>query len=284
MKLSVCMITYNHENYLLEAIEGILMQKTDFDLELVIANDNSPDNTNLIIEELVKNHKEGHKIKYLNNKVNLGMMPNFVNAIKNCTGKYIALCEGDDYWIDENKLQKQVDFLDQNDDYSICYHKVNLNENDLITEDTITLEVNQTTTIQDLANGNYIHTCSVVYRNFLFDKFPEYFYIAPVGDYFLHLLNSQFGKIYCIDEKMAIYRVHNTSYWSSKSQKTKTEIWINFLNEIKVYFNHEIKNILELQIKKYTDVNLPIPEQVKIKKTIPYYFRKIKKVFNFKKI
>ncbi len=278
MKLSVCMITYNHQDYLLEAIESVLMQKTNFDFELVIANDNSPDNTDSIIQELLKTHKQRHKIKYLNNKTNLGMMPNFVNALDNCTGEYIALCEGDDYWIDENKLQKQVDFLDQNSDYSICYHKVNLKQNDLISDDTITLEGNQTTTIKDLANGNYIHTCSVIYRNFLFEKFPDYFYVAPVGDYFLHLLNSQFGKIYCIDEKMAIYRVHDTSYWSSKSQKNRTEIWIKFLNEIKIYFNDEIKDILELQIKSYDQINEPIPEPIKTKISIKYYLIKLKKL------
>jgi len=250
MKVSVCMITYNHENYLRQAIQSVLMQKTQFDFELVIANDNSPDNTTIIIEEFINQHPNGHKIKFLNNKENLGIMPNFINALKNCNSDYIALCEGDDYWIDENKLQKQVDFLEKNDDYAICFHKVNVETKGTIGDDTITSLSNQTTTIYDLAKGNYIHTCSVVYRNHLFADFPNYFYTSPIGDYFLHMLNAQYGKIHFINQTMAIYRVHATSYWSSKQQNEREIVWIDFLNNIKENFEPKVQNLLENQINK----------------------------------
>jgi glycosyltransferase involved in cell wall biosynthesis len=248
MKVSVCMITYNHENYLKQAIQSVLIQKTQFDFELVIANDNSPDNSILIIEEFINQHPNGHKIKFLNNKENQGIMPNFINALKNCNGDYIALCEGDDYWIDENKLQKQVDFLEKNADFAICFHKVNVENNGTISEDTITSISNQTTTINDLARGNYIHTCSVVYRNHLFADFPNYFYTSPIGDYFLHMLNARYGKIHFINQTMAIYRVHNTSYWSSKQQNEREIIWIDFLNNIKENFNSDIQKLLQKQV------------------------------------
>lgn len=250
MKVSICMITYNHEKYLKQAIDGVLMQKTNFDFELVIANDNSPDNTKLIIEDYITSHPNGHKIKFLNNTVNMGMMPNFTNAISNCNGKYIALCEGDDYWTDENKLQKQFDFLEKNKNFSICFHKVNIDNQGAISEDTITKKVPSKTTIKKLAKGNYIHTCSVMYRNNLFDKFPEYFYRAPVGDYFLHLLNSRHGNIYCINEIMANYRVHDTSYWSSKKQEERSEIWIDFLISIMPNFDSKTQQYLQIQIGK----------------------------------
>ncbi len=250
MKVSVCMITYNHENYLKKAIQSVLIQKTQFDFELVIANDNSPDNSILIIEEFINQHPNGHKIKFLNNKENLGIMPNFINALKNCNGDYIALCEGDDYWIDENKLQKQVDFLEKNADFAICFHKVNVENNGTISEDNITSISNQTTTINDLARGNYIHTCSVVYRNHLFAEFPNYFYTSPIGDYFLHMLNARYGKIHFINQTMAIYRVHNTSYWSSKQQNEREIIWIDFLNNIKENFEPKVQILLENQINK----------------------------------
>ncbi len=269
MMVSVCMITYNHEKYLKKAIDGVLMQKTNFEFELIIANDNSPDATISIVNEYITSHPNGYKIKFLNNETNLGMMPNFINAIENCNGKYIALCEGDDYWTNENKLQKQIDFLEKNRNYTICFHKVNIDNNNAIIEDTITKKVDSKTTIYNLAKGNYIHTCSVVYRNYLFDSFPDYFYKAPVGDYFLHLLNSRFGKIFCINELMANYRVHDTSYWSSKKQEERSKIWIEFLEGIKPNFNKRVQNYLQIQIERINGTY--------VRKN---FFQKLKKYFN----
>ena len=242
------MITYNHENYIRKAIEGVLNQKTNFEIELIIANDNSPDSTDRVVQDYMDQHPNGGTINYLKNSVNIGMMPNFANALQKCSGKYIALCEGDDYWTDDLKLQKQVDFLENNSDYAICFHKVSIDENGQIMADNITKKVAQKTTILDLAKGNYIHTCSVVYRNHMFEKFPEYFYTSPIGDYFLHLLNSQYGAIHYIDENMAHYRVHSTSYWSSKQQEERVKIWIGFIENIKENFSLEVQKLLQQQV------------------------------------
>ncbi|MEO8517209.1 MAG: glycosyltransferase [Flavobacterium sp.] len=264
MTVSICMITYNHENYLKQAIDSVLMQKTTFDFELVIANDNSPDKTHSIVEECIQTHPNGSKIKYLHNKVNMGMMPNFANALKNCSGKYVAMCEGDDYWTDEFKLQKQVDFLEQNAAFAICFHKVAVEKNGVIEEDTITLEVPEKTTIYDLAKGNYIHTCSAIYRNNLFEKFPDYFYKSPIGDYFLHMLNSRYGDIYCMNDKMAVYRVHDTSYWSSKQQEDRVKIWVNFIEGIKPNFSRKIRKILNKQIKYILPKKVSTTKKIKL--------------------
>ena len=86
--------------------------------------------------------------------------------------------------------------------------------------------------------------------NNLFDKFPEYFANAPVGDYFLHMLNARYGKIYCLEGIMANYRVHETSYWSSKKQEERTRIWIEFIEKIKPNFNFQVQNYLQEQIEK----------------------------------
>lgn len=250
--VSICMITYNHEKYLNQAIDGILMQETNFDFELIIANDNSPDNSDSIIKNYINNHPLGKKIKYLKNEKNIGMMPNFIQAIENCTGKYVALCEGDDYWTDIKKLQKQVDFLENNQKYVICFHHANIDKNGSIIPDNITRKVKPKTSIKDLSKGNYIHTCTVLFRNHLFEGFPEYFYKAPVGDYFLHMLNSKYGKIFCIEECMANYRVHETSYWSSKKQEERVAIWIEFIQNIKPYFNYKTQYYLQEQIEKHS--------------------------------
>jgi glycosyltransferase involved in cell wall biosynthesis len=265
MMVSICMITYNHENYLKQTIEAILDQNTTFDFELVIANDNSPDKTSDLVNEIILNHKKGNLIHFLDNSQNIGMMPNFANALKNCKGKYIALCEGDDYWTDKDKLQKQVTFLENNSEYALTFHKALVEEEGKLSDDYITKEPKETSTIFDLAHGNYIHTCTVMYRNNLFTKFPKYFYKSPIGDYFLHMLNSQYGKIYYMKDIMAVYRVHGTSYWSSKNQEERTAIWIKFIRKIKPNFNKEIKQILNEQIVVLLPEKIRWKERVKDK-------------------
>ena len=108
--LSVIMITYGHENFIEQAIKGVLIQECNFDFELIIANDCSPDNTDIIIKDIIANDPRAGKIKYVRHNNNIGMMPNFIYALQSAKGKYIALCEGDDYWTLPSKLQKQVDF------------------------------------------------------------------------------------------------------------------------------------------------------------------------------
>jgi len=119
------MITYNHERYISEAIDGILMQECDFEYELVIGEDYSTDNTRKICEQYAA--KYPNKIKLLQSVNNWGMNSNFIRTVKECNSKYIALCEGDDYWTDPLKLQKQVDFLEKNKEYSLCFHRAKKN-------------------------------------------------------------------------------------------------------------------------------------------------------------
>lgn len=121
--VSICMITYNHESYIKQAIDSVLMQKCNFAFELVIGEDCSTDNTFKICQELAKNNPQ---IKLLPSISNLGMMPNFIRTLEACEGKYIAICEGDDYWTDPLKLQKQVDFLGANEEYGLCCTDFNI--------------------------------------------------------------------------------------------------------------------------------------------------------------
>ena len=109
-KVSVFMITYNHEKYIAEALDSILMQKTDFDFDIVIGEDCSTDATRRIVLEYSRKYPD--KIKLLLHNVNVGFISNMMYVLEACTGKYVAMCEGDDYWTDPFKLQKQVDFLE----------------------------------------------------------------------------------------------------------------------------------------------------------------------------
>lgn len=124
MLVSVIVITYGHEKFIKECLESIFCQSADFDIEVIISNDKSPDATDEIIHQFLKNVKNDRiHVKYFKHVKNIGMAENFVFSLKKATGKYIAYCEGDDYWIDPLKLQKQVDFLIQNPDVGLVYTK-----------------------------------------------------------------------------------------------------------------------------------------------------------------
>lgn len=207
--VSVVMITYAHEKFIAQAIESILMQECSFPVELIIANDFSPDNSNAIIELYSSKLPANFSLKYLNREKNWGMMPNFLDALRQASGRYIAICEGDDFWTDSKKLQKQVDFLEANPEYSICFHAVNIvYENGII---PFFKDVNEATpetnTIFDLFHHNIIHTMSVLYRNV--KDLPNWMETAYPGDWPLHIINATHGKIKFLNENMASYRVHH---------------------------------------------------------------------------
>lgn len=119
--LSVVTITYNHEPFIRKCIEGVLMQKVNFPMEFIIADDCSTDGTRAICEEYAVQYPE--LIRFVNSENNVGAVENENRALLAARGKYIATCEGDDYWTDPLKLQKQVDFLEAHLDYSVCFHR-----------------------------------------------------------------------------------------------------------------------------------------------------------------
>lgn len=221
---SVCMITYNHEHFIRQAIEGVLMQQTSFPIELVIGEDCSTDRTREICIEYQQKHPD--KIRLLLNEKNLGMNPNFMATLKACTGKYIALCEGDDYWTDPLKLQKQVEFLEANKEYVICAHDVWVKTNGELKDDFIIKKRFPKTTFNVfdlLFFGNQIHTPSVVIRNDLSD-YPEQALKSPLGDFFLWVwLTREGGLIKKFEEKMGVYR-HGVGVFSNLVGQQKSEM------------------------------------------------------------
>lgn len=215
--VSVCITTYNHEPYIAQALDSVLAQETDFNFEILIGEDDSSDNTRAICIEYAEKYPDKIRL-FLNDRKNViyinGMATgrwNFINNIKNARGKYIALLEGDDYWIDPQKLQKQVSFLEEHEEYNICFHKVQvLFQNNFINDDEIEKRFDKInkpliSSIDLLEQGNFMHTPSVVFRNKI-RKLPFEFNYSPVGDYFFHIINSQNGYIKRLEDKMAVYR------------------------------------------------------------------------------
>ena len=256
--LSVRLMVYNHENYIREAIEGILIQKTNFPIEVVIGDDFSTDKSLAIIKEYQNTPQIHFKIldrkvgdDYWQNRQKIGRLHNFYNILENCSGKYIALLDGDDFWTDPLKLQKQVDFLESNDDFSICFHNMNISNQANLTSNELTNTKDQesVTTIVDLAQkGNFLFTASVVFRKPTMG-YPEWLIELPIGDYPIHLYHAQFGKIKYLNQVMGVYRVHESGAWGVFSKETQYEKWIPTLTNLKNRFTHEVNIQLNYQMK-----------------------------------
>ncbi|MEH2204207.1 MAG: glycosyltransferase [Nostoc sp.] len=251
MKVSILMMTYNHENYIAQAIESVLMQEVNFEYEVVIGEDYSTDNTRQILIDYQRNYPK--KIRLLLPDKNLGMHKNFMNTLQACQGQYIAVLEGDDYWTSCDKLQKQVDFLDKNLDFAICFHNVLVFWQDNSYSPTIFLHnQSKTSTIENLLINNFISTPSVMYRAGLVQEFPDWFSEQSMGDWTFHILNAQYGKIGYIDEVMAAYRVHAKGVWSSKSRESQIKETIRMLDTIKYNLSSQYQAIINTSTNFYS--------------------------------
>jgi glycosyltransferase involved in cell wall biosynthesis len=231
--VDVNIAVFNHAPYLEKTLNSILSQKANFPFRLLIGDDCSTDGSIEILKEFEK--KNPDKIKVIYQEKNLGLNAterNGVILLKNSQAKYIALVDGDDYWTDENKLQKQIDFLESNPDFSISFHKIIIEKDGEMVEDYITKVPSEISGQEDLLNSNFIHTVSVVFRNNQI-KLPSWFTKAMPGDYPLWLLLTSNGKkIKYFDEVMGVYRVHTTGIWSMQdgSNKYAQQIAVTFMN------------------------------------------------------
>lgn len=235
--VSVVMITYGHEKYIEEAINGVFIQKTDFPIELIIANDCSPDKTDEIVRKVIQRSPENITVRYICHEQNKGMMPNFIWALKQTKGKYIALCEGDDYWTDPLKLQKQVDFLEQNEEYVlICTNSQN----------TLHSTEEKDITVFDLLHHNPIKTLTTVYRNLNIElKFLEN---KTMGDIQLWLNLIKFGKFKFIPDSTAFYRV----LMNSASGRGNVNTRLKFFQDRIDITNYYIENFKLSKAEKKT--------------------------------
>lgn len=252
--VSVCMITYNHEKYIAEAIEGVLMQEVDFEVELIIADDASTDTTGEIVQSYIDTHSRGSWIKYTRHPVNKGMMGNFVWALEQCQGEYIALCDGDDYWIDNEKLSRQVGHLKSNPNVVLSFHPVNVlypdGKLDYTNHVKKNIDVQYGGLLDLVLYGNFIHTPSVLFKK-KFDFIPEYFHSLEVGDFFLYLFVCRKSCFAKLDFVGANYR-YGVGYFSRESivsikQKFKRSLLIASQNQT------DLKVRLMLFLRVYQD-------------------------------
>ena len=228
--VSICCITYNHVNYIRQALDGFMMQKTDFPFEVLVYDDSSNDGTSEIIRE--------YELKYpgiikpiINdeNQFSKGLRGiNFKFNFPRARGKYLAICEGDDYWTDPNKLQLQVGFLEKNPEFSFSLHHADkLREGRIIR--TKPPSGNAVFTIKDLIINLPVpkYALSGVYRKSTVEfPIPKIWQIEGnlQGDLIMQLMAARHGKIKYFSKPMAVYRIHNQGVWSSKDVISKLEM------------------------------------------------------------
>ncbi len=226
--VSICCITYNHEKYIEECLNSFLIQETDFPFEILIDDDFSQDNTAVIIREYQQ--KLPNIIKPRLRTSNVGAINNFIQNLKRASGEYIALCEGDDYWIDSNKLQTQITEMKKHPEVDMSFHPaytvLNNEINGLTAQHSEHDRVYSTSEII-LGDGDFCPTASLIFKKELLDKLPDwYFTIAPVGDYYLQIFGSINGGLLYINNVMSAYRTHDNN-WTSTQKNFKDRL--NFL-------------------------------------------------------
>ena len=244
--VSICCATYNHEKYLAQALESFLMQKVNFPIEIVVGEDCSTDGTPQIVREYAERFPG--LVKVITSDANVGAVPNALGIWAAARGKYIALCEGDDYWTDPQKLQKQVDFLEQNPDFTISGHWVKV-----VDDSGAPVEWNGGTGedcpevfgVKDAIGGTPLHMNSWVFRTSALRAIPpEKMALVsrlPAHDDPVLLLLLVQGKGRCIPETMGVWCIHSGSYWTSRSRLNRQFALLRFYYSVPKFLGSELE-------------------------------------------
>jgi glycosyltransferase involved in cell wall biosynthesis len=253
MKVSVCMLAYNLEQFIAQAIDSVMMQETDFDYELVIGEDCSTDRTRDICIAYQKKYPD--KIRLLLREKNIGVMHNIVQTLHACTGQFIALLDADDYWTSPHKLQKQADFLDTHLSYALCCAQTVCFYEDKSREPQYQPPLGYkkyTLTIEDVLSYSPIACCSTMFRNGLFDSFPDWYFSLGMYDWPIWIMCAQHGKAVYLPELMAAYRIHANSTYSSQGLIKRLLDDVDFYKAINVYLSFKYQPLIrEMLAQRY---------------------------------
>ena len=222
-RVSVHMPAYNHERYIAQAIESALMQRTNFDFEIVIGEDCSTDGTRAVVMDYVRSYPD--KVRAIFHERNTGIFDNNESILGRCRGEYIAWLESDDYWTDSGKLQKQVDLLDANVDYAACFHWARrVGDSEPVTWRQGPPVVHPFYTLDDLlSHGHFAPSCTVMFRAELARPALEWTRATPFLETTYLVRFALNGKIGFIDEEMAIYRYHSGGIYGRATDRQNFE-------------------------------------------------------------
>ncbi len=258
--VSIFCVSYNHEKFIAQALDGFVMQQTDFNFEIVISDDCSTDNTKKIINE--------YKTKYpklfrdVSPRENIGMQKNWIHTLAACNGKFIALCEADDYWTDPYKLQKQVDFMEQHKDCALTYHPVEVINNEELNRSYPYDNPKDVAYTSDVIMSHFIPTCSVMLTAKSVSKLPLWIIKARSFDIALEMVVSLSGEILYISDSMAVYRQHLGGISKSKIHQYRGALsQLYILRKFNDYSEHSFNDIIRTKMKKTTSYHLKLRDK-----------------------
>lgn len=250
IEVSVCIITYRHEKYIRQALDSVFMQKTNFDFEVIVGEDASPDNTRDILLEYKE--KYGDKLVLVLHDENVGVSKNARSVYSKVRGKYIATVEGDDFWTDEDKLQKQYDLLDKNPQYSaVCCNYMSVTPTgDIRRKAALKMKTDCVKTMKDwLSEGYSVHTCTIFRRNIFPETEEKYVKLKTaeptMGDLITFTLLYDAGDIYVLKDVMAAHREAGVNDISSFSYNEKnkaiehTHMFMRIIRNLEQYMNYK---------------------------------------------
>lgn len=250
VEVSVLIITYKHEKYIRKALDSVFMQKTNFEFEVIVGEDASPDNTREILLEYKE--KYGDKLTLVLHDENVGASANSMSIQKKARGRYLAGVEGDDFWTDEYKLQKQYDILENNPQYiGVCHDFMTVTADGSVKRNSVfNMKTDEVKTMNDWMKDGYgLHTCTIFRRNFLPIDNPDYIKLKTaeptMGDLILFTLMYDAGDIYVLKDIMAAHRMagnNDTSSFSYKQKKNAimyTYMFIRIMHNLEKYLNYK---------------------------------------------
>lgn len=260
--VSISVLTYNHEKYIRQALDSFLSQEVDFPFEILIHDDASTDRTQEIIHEYEEKYPDKiYAICQTENQYSKGIFSVSANFnFPRARGKYIAFCEGDDYWIDNTKLQKQVDYMESHSECSMYIHAA-----DLVTVDNVYIRDSRPyskdceLTVYEVINERELYpSASMLFRTEYVQTLPEFYYNAPVGDVPLHLYMVTKGYVYYKNDKMSAYRLGGADSWTTNLLSDKTRERTRQHNrklqtmyeEFDVYTNYKYHESVDYTIKR----------------------------------
>lgn len=270
--VSIICLTYNEQEFVRDTFDSFLSQRTNFSFEILVYDDASTDNTPKIVQEYYQKYPNLFRItlyKENNFKKGLGFYGLRV-GFSEARGKYIAYCEGDDYWCDEYKLQKQVDFLESNKQYEVCAHETiirndldNREDGTLFTHTNVNIFIDRTKkdiyNFKDTLTGNIFHISSMVFRNIPI-RWPEWINTVTALDMILFMILAEKGDIYLMRDVMSVYR-HNKFSITSTQNQFKNQIEFNnvsmeLLDKMNDYWQGKYNNYISKIKARYLISNM----------------------------
>lgn len=279
------LITYNHEKYIAQALESILMQETDFEFEINVIEDCSTDRTQAIVMQYVR--KYPHIVKPYFNEKNIGFKVTQENAyrgLRTCKGEYLAVLEGDDFWTSPTKLQTQVEFLDANPDFAICAHNTIKMYEDGTQDPHRFLYWGQRgdATVHDVIGlQSFFHMAGVLFRNVYKGEPPPQYRSKWSCDIFVMISHATFGKVHHIDKDWAVYRAHAGGRFSSMSRMKGWLYNIDGLRRYNAWLRYRYMKSFAESISRYCEHVLTSRGKEGVEPLTAYQFAKILALWTF---